>query len=138
MIIVLILHVLGACVVVASAIFAVIITFRQPIKTDNITVFRFIGRFGLFASIWQFITGLILYVHEWHDFNAKPLFWVKIALYVLEGIMINSLITKRIKKAAMASPGQPLPVIKGLSATVLVWALMIVAIASIGVLLVES
>ncbi|MBI3572862.1 MAG: hypothetical protein HY092_01540 [Candidatus Kerfeldbacteria bacterium] len=128
---ILILHVLGASIVIASAFYSVVLTIKQPISPEKLGHLRFIGRFGMGASIWQFFTGLYLAAHEWSEFKTSKLFWIKMALYVLEGILASTLIGRKMKQAAS---GQS----KSLTVTMLTWAVMIVLIAAIGVLLVED
>ncbi len=136
--IILILHVFGAAIVMAVAFFALILIFHQPIDQRRSGIYHFMARFGMAASIWQLLTGVVLYLHEPSTFNHRTLFWVKIGLYVIEGMMVSLFIDKRVKQAWNKANGQTLAPIAGLPMTVLAWAIVIFAIAAIGVVLVES
>lgn len=136
--IVLILHVFGAAVVLGAGFFSLLSSWRQPFDAARLNVFRFVGRFGLMASIWQFLTGLILYWPEHQEFNHRPLFWIKIGLYLAEGAMVSMLIDRRVKQAEAKAQGQVLPPVTGLSTAVLVWTVILFTIAALGVVLVQS
>lgn len=129
---ILILHVLGAGLIIGIIFFSVILTFRPHLPPEKLSMLRWIGRFGMAASIWQLLTGIYLTSTEWSEFRDSRLFWVKMGLYVLEGIIAGLLIERRVKHASQENTG------RGFGLTFLLWSVIILGIVIIGVLLVEG
>lgn len=126
---VLILHVLGACLFVGMAMLCAILSFGTwtPEKIGHL---RFIGSFGMWASLWQLVTGILLATDHWDELRGSKLFWIKMTLYVLEGAIFSRLIGKQAAKVANGSG-------RGLSLALQLNALTLILIASIGVAIVE-
>lgn len=62
--------------------------------------------FGTVAAIWQTVTGLILYFGEGDEFKDSKIFWIKIGLFILDGIIALLIIDRRIKTIESKSKGE--------------------------------
>ncbi len=127
--IILILHVLGAGLVLGVVFLSVFLTLK-PLNPEKLGHLGFIGRFGMWGSIWQLLTGLILTANDWEELGEKPIFWVKMGLYVVEGTLASMVIDRQAKRAVGGQPA------KGLGTTLLLQAVLIIGIIALGVLLV--
>lgn len=135
-IIVLILHVLGAGVVLGVVFFSVIAVIKPAVVAEQLDRLHFVGRFGMWASGWQFVTGVILYLQEPDELQENKIFWVKLGLYVVEGLFASIVLNRQLKKLqtgdqATIAPGK-------LTGVLIVHALLIGAIIVLGVLIVEQ
>lgn len=128
----LIAHVLGASIVIGVVFFSLVIQFPLPLDPAKKAWLHFIGRFGMWASAWQFLTGLGLYWLEHDELNQRGLFWIKIGMYLLEGTLAGLVIEKKYKQIDDPAAGRSL---RGL---VVLQVALIVAIATIGVILVSG
>ncbi len=137
-IILLILHVFGAGLIIGISILALASVIKPPLTAKNLDRLGFIGRFGMWASTWQFITGALLYAREPSEFNHNVWFWIKIGLYVLEGTLSSMVIGRQVKRVSAAIAQNQPPLSRGLAATALTVALSVLLMASIGVVLVSS
>lgn len=129
---VLILHVLGAGVLVGYLFYAVLLTVKTPLEPVRAATLRWLTRFPIYVSGFQFITGLILSAQDWTSLKSSAVFWTKIALYMVEGVLAGSLIDRKIKAAAAGTTQRSLPIL------VLIHTILIVAIVGLGVILVEQ
>lgn len=126
---VLILHILGAGVLVGVVFFSLVLVLKPSPDT---TLLKLIRPFGLYAAIWQLVTGVILAVPEWGKFGHSKIFWLKIGLFVVDGIIAERLINQKLR---LAETGQTTPNLKLWSWLSL---LVIFTIVALGVILVES
>lgn len=136
--IILILHVLGAGVVIGVVLLALASIIKPPLTREAIERMHFVSRFGMIASVWQFLTGIVLSWQDWDEFRSSKLFWTKITLYLIEGAVASLLIEKQAKTAAVQlQNGQPVTGAK-IRAGAWIQFLAIIAIAVIGVILVSG
>lgn len=136
--IVLILHMLGAGLVVGIVLLALFAVIKPPVGEKSMDRLAFIARFGMWGSIWQFLTGLILASQEWGEFRTNRLFWTKIILYLIEGTIASLLLEKQSKQAALRVAGGQTIDGSALRLTSFIHAGLILAIAIIGVVLVSG
>lgn len=128
---ILILHVLGACVVFSVVFFSVVLTVKPGWSEQTMDRLHFIGSFGKWASLWQLATGLYLASSDWSELRSSTLFWTKIAIYVIEGTFAGMLIEKKLKAGTEQRP-------QGIKAIMLTHIVLITAIVAIGVMIVEQ
>ena len=95
--IVLALHVIGAGLMLGVVFFAFIIVCKKVLDPSKLLILKNIFIFGTVGAIWQTITGIILYFQEGGEFKDSKIFWVKIGLFVLDGIVALLIIDRRIK-----------------------------------------
>lgn len=129
---ILILHVLGAGLVLGVSFFCAVLMYRKEWTSEQLDRFVYIGKFGKWFSVWQFLTGIILASNEWSEFKESKIFWIKMGLYLVEGALAGVLIEKR-AKSLQAGRAQ-----KGFASGLLVQLFLILLIISLGVLLVEG
>lgn len=130
---ILIVHVLGATIIVGVAFSALYIELRKPVVAENI---KLIG--GLFKTIQvvyltQLLSGFYLGWSEWETVGKSPLFWLKFILFLAVALGAR-VITGRERKRAMAEKREFKPPI----AWGWVSFLTVALIAIFGVILTES
>lgn len=132
-IILLILHVLGAGVVIGIVFFSLVLAMHpRDWSAAALDRLHFVGRFGMWASAWMLVTGLILAFQDWDTLRVSRVFWGKMVAYAVEGIFAGTLITRLVRQAkAELRP-------RNLGTMMLIHALLILLIVSLGVLLVEQ
>lgn len=136
--IIMILHVLGASVVVGVVVLALASVVKPPVTAQAMDRLHFVSRFGMGASIWQFLTGVILAYQDWGEFKGNGIFWTKMALYVIEGTLASTLLGRLSKRTALQTVNGQTTSGGPLRTTLAVHALLIVAIAVLGVVLVSG
>lgn len=136
--VILILHVFGAGLVIGVVLLSVFVVIRPPLTAQGADRLGFIGKFGMLASIWQFLTGFILASQDWGEFRGSRTFWVKMACYAAEGTIAALLIEKQAKRVkAQIAAGQA-PDSNRLRTPMVIQAVLILAIAALGVVLVSG
>lgn len=135
---ILILHVLGAGILIGVSVFAFAAALRPPLTQQALDRMSFVWKFGMWASGAQFITGVLLIMQEPDELARHPLIWTKVILWMVEGMLASMVIAKQAKRAQQAlASNQPvrsagLRVLLGLQLTIFV------AIVALGVIVVEA
>lgn len=104
--IVLALHVIGASMMFGVVLFAFVVTFKKTLDPSKLSVLKNFYLFGTVGAIWQVATGVILYLQEGGEFAESKLFWTKIGLFVLDGIVAVLVIDRKVKQADQESKGE--------------------------------
>src|SRR3989344_1481674 len=104
--IVLVLHVIGAGLMLGTVFFAFIIALKKVLDPSKLSLLKNIFVFGTIGAIWQTITGIILYFQEKDEFEDSKIFLVKIVLFILDGIVALLIIDRRIKAIEAKSKGE--------------------------------
>lgn len=97
--IILALHVIGSGLMFGVVFFSFMIVMKKVIDPSKLALLKNIYVFGTVGAIWQVITGLILYFQEPDEFKTSNIFWIKMGLFVLDGIIALAIIDRRIKSA---------------------------------------
>ena len=134
----LILHMLGAGLTLGVVFLSLFAVIKPPVTEKAIDRLMFISTFGMGASAWQFLSGLLLVIPEWKEYQGNSLFWTKIILYTLDGALASMLIAKQAKRAAQNLADGNLSTSTSLRNGAWAHALLIVAVAVIGVILVSG
>lgn len=135
---IMILHVLGAGLLLGIVILSVLAVIKPPVTKQAMDRLHFISRYGVWGSAWQFLTGVVLYYQDRAELNHQPIFWVKLGLYVIEGILASTLLQRQSKAMAQATAsGQTAPG-NNFRLTLWIHAGLIIAIAVLGVWLVSG
>ena len=92
----LVLHIIGAGVMIGMITVALVISFSKTEIVGRWKLFGFFGKLGMIAAIWQLATGVGLYLLEPEQFKNNPLFWVKIGLFMLDGIIATQIVDRRV------------------------------------------
>lgn len=137
-IILLILHVFGAGLMIGIGALALKAVVRPPLTEQSLDRMGFVGGLGMWASIWQLLTGVLLMLQEWSEHSHNPLIWTKIGLWVLEGVVSSMLIGRQVRRIRAALAQHQPPPRAGLATVLLVNLLLILTIAAIGVLVVSG
>lgn len=136
-ILLLILHVISAGVLVGIVTLAIVLSFAKEITLERAKIYQLIGKIGFFAAGLVLISGIGLYLQEPDEFNKNIFFWVKIGLFVVDGIIATQIVDRKVKDAVLKKNGQ---LINQNKVTRWFWAnlIIIISIITIGVFLVES
>ncbi len=134
---ILILHVIGAAFIIGAVLFSLILLLRKPFLKANLGLAKFIDRFASVVVGIQLLTGLYLYFSEPENFKNNKLFWIKMGLFILSGIVSGGAMKMKMKKIAMSANGETVDVS---SAKTLAWAalLIVLAMAILGVVIAEN
>ena len=133
----LILHVLGAGVLIGVVVFSVSLNIQKSVTPERIKMFLKIRNTGTYAAALMLVTGLVLYFQEPEEFNESVLFWVKIGLFVVDGIIAVLIIDRKAKNAIATNAGKPAP-ISNMTIWVLANLVIIFTIVTLGVMIVEK
>lgn len=130
---VLLLHLLGAGVLIGIVFFALVFSYAKPSTPEKLQTAATIAGFGKYASIWQLLTGLYLAWQNWGDIHAITWFWLKLVLFVLAGPTAELLIKRKVALAGQGDVASLKTVRLG------AWLLvaMVLAIVTVGFALVE-
>lgn len=134
--IVLVLHITGAGLMIGVIFCAFIIALKKTIDASKLSVLKYIFAFGTVGAIWQTVTGVILYLQEDGEFRDSKIFWAKIGLFVLDGIIALLIIDRRIKNTKAETKGSI-----NLGKTylwILLSLLIIISIVTLGVFMTEG
>ena len=132
----LILHILGAGVLIGVVVFSVILNIQGTLTSERLKIFQIIRNTGTYAAVVMVITGLVLYFQEPEEFKDNILFWVKIGLFVLDGIIAVLIIDRKVKNAIADQTGKSKST-SNMTIWVLVNLVIIFTIVALGVLIVE-
>lgn len=94
------LHVLGACLVLGMMVASVVMTRKNILTLQNVKAFGLMGQLGGLGVSAQFITGIALVWQEPDKFLNSWIFWVKMVVIVVAGIVSTQIIKKRALQAA--------------------------------------
>ncbi len=131
--IILILHVLGATILVGTAFISLIIQFKFNRTNEQINILGFIWKVTGPILLIQILTGLYLAFSEWENFGSNPLFWIKMFLIFIVGLTVGIVSNREFKMMKSNN-------IKDLKSLRIAFIgfLTFATIASIGVILAET
>ena len=95
----LILHIVGAGVIIGVVVFSVLLNIKEGVSQERLKIFQMMRLTGTIAAGWLLATGLVLYFQEAEELKGNILFWIKMGLFVLDGIIAVLIIDQKIKKA---------------------------------------
>lgn len=93
-----VLHVIGACLVLGVVVVAALIVFKKEFGPASLAVLRQFRWLGPVGSAAQFITGAALYWQNRDTLSHSTTFWIKIGLYVAEGLLASLVIDAKLKR----------------------------------------
>lgn len=133
--IVLSLHVLGAAVIIGGIFASLFILVKEKVVKENLEYLKVLWKALTLAIGVQILTGIYLAAGEWHEFRENPLFWVKIGLFVVDGLFGGKVLGDRIKTTDTKDKNIK---IKGRKRLIWISLLIFVIIATLGVFLAEA
>lgn len=96
---VLILHVLGAAIIIGVAFVTLIIELKKYLSSKQMmALIEFIWKIAGAALGVQILTGLYLAGSEWDKIGKIPYFWIKMVLFFVLGIVVGIVNQRRFKK----------------------------------------
>ncbi len=131
---VLILHVIGASILLGTSIVSIVIVFTKTLTKDLLQFIKLVKALVPAAAIAQLITGMYLFMAERKEYEGLWQFSLKLALYFASGILGSIILQKKIRTYADGYAPHA-KMIKLLMAIDLV---ILLAISTIGVWLVEK
>jgi uncharacterized membrane protein len=133
--IVLILHVIVACLLLGMAFYSLIAVLKTPVSPNNLFMFKTIQAFGKPLAGLQLILGLILVALEPEHFAHNPLIWAKFVLYILAGYISVGVIKRKLDQQSTKQDPRLEQSLKNAS-----WALFIIIllIVVLGVIAAET
>lgn len=134
----LVLHVLGAAVIIGGVFASLLILIKDRIPRENLEHVRYLWKFLTPAIGIQILTGILLAAGEWDEFGKSPLFWTKMVLLVVDGFFGGKVLGKMIKKELLKDDKQKELRIPGARRIIWFSFLTFMLIATLGVMLAES
>ncbi len=130
---ILIIHVLGAALIIGVAFSSLVIQLRKP-SPENMKMVEALFKTIQIVFVTQLLSGLYLGWSEYDEFKGNPLLWIKFLLFVGVAI-VAGVILRREKQKAKASGSD---IIGPNIAWAWVSLLIVLLIATFGVMLAES
>jgi len=95
----LIIHAIGGAIIVGSSFVSLLILINNRIPLENLKLEERISKFvGPVLGI-QLLTGLYLGISEWDEHGKNPLFWTKLILFIIVGVIARVVTEKRVASA---------------------------------------
>ena len=130
-----ILHVLGATLIVGSSFISVLILLPAKLERANVQLLDRIWKFvGPLIGL-QILTGIILAAGEWSEFSSNWLFWFKLGLLVIDGLFFGHVASQ---KTAQILDSEEKNIPNNLSRLAWVSFIIFITIATIGVIITET
>lgn len=136
--IIMILHVFGAGLLIGIVFLSVFAVFKPPLSSRSMDRLSFVGKFGMWTSVWLFATGFFLAYQDWDEFRSSRVFWIKMSLYIVEGTLASLLINKQVKLSEAQTANGGTVQSGALRMSLVIQAALILAIAALGVVLVSG
>lgn len=134
-IIIMILHVLGATLIVGASFASLIILLPSQLKSADVKLLNRIWKIISPLIGLQILTGIILAAGEWSEFGSSWLFWLKLVLLVIDGLFFGRVASQKVAQL-VASGEKTIP--NNLSKLAWVSFIIFITITTLGVLLVET
>ena len=131
---VLLLHLLGAGVLIGVAVFSVLLSVAKPVDQARLQSLKLIRLSGTYAVGLLVITGVYL---AWQHFGGWPThvrFWVKMGLIVVDGFLAQFVIRQKVNQAISGDGSST----TALPLWTVVSALVIILIVTLGFLTTSS
>ncbi len=135
--IILILHILGAALIIGTAFYSVVAVMKPNFSKTELGIILFLNRYTGALIGTQFVTGVILMATDWDALKSNPLPWVKLGLFLINGVVAKVLIESKVKELTSKDSIQQETVAK-LKTGALISLLIFVTIAILGIILVET
>lgn len=130
------LHVIGAGILVGVVIFSLVIAFKKDFDPTRLAIFKDVRKWGTAGALLLFLTGISMYLSDPEEFNKNPLFWIKMGLVLLDGVVAVLIIDRRVKKIQLAKKAKSIEM-EGLTLWGMVSLIIVVAIIYLGVGLIK-
>lgn len=100
------LHILGAAVLIGVVFFSLTLSIEKPLTTERLRMIKYLRPFGMYAAIWELITGIHLASADWDAFNHNPIFWSKMVLFLVDGVLAERIIKRKIELLEAKAAGE--------------------------------
>lgn len=134
MILILIFHIIGAGILVGGTVLSIYLLSRNKLSSSPLKYIASFGDVMKYAALSQLITGSLLFINEHDKFKSNKVFWVKIMLYVISGLLSGKIIKQKVD--SLQSKHNPNG--KQIYTLFYIELLILIAIISMGVFLAES
>ncbi len=134
MIFILVLHIIGAGIIIGGIILSIFLLSTKKVTNTIISTITSFGEIMKYAAIAQLVTGSILYMNEPDKFRGNKFLWAKLLLYVVSGILGGAIIQKQMKRLEKEEN----PDARRVQKLFYVHLVVILFIVTIGVFLAES
>ena len=130
----LLLHVIGASILLGTSITAVYFVFVKTLTKDMMKFISMIKSLVPGAAIAQLITGLILFMGDRKEFEGVWQFSLKLALFIVSGVLGSVILRRKERTFREGNDGNT----KILKILMVLDVSILLAISTIGVWLVEK
>ncbi len=91
-------HVIGAGIIIGIVFLSLAIALKPNLQVEDIKWLQYIRSFGMAGALLLLITGVYLAVEHWEHVGKNPLFWAKMTLFVVDGIIAERVIAVKMKR----------------------------------------
>ncbi len=134
---VLLLHIIGAGILLGVVLFSLALSIRGSLTLERLKIIKLIRVFGPFGAGFLVLTGLYLYFTEADQLQENFLFWIKIALFLIDGTLALMVINRKIAFALAEQEKGGAVRENKLSFWILINTVFILTIISLGVVIAE-
>ena len=132
-----ILHVIGAGILIGIVFLSLVIAAKPNLQAEDIKWLKYIRSYGIYAAFLLLISGIYLAIDHWDHVAKNPLFWSKMALFLIDGFIAERIIAQKMNRV-LASNNIDEDARRGLPLWTKVSALVIFSIVTIALFLANS
>ena len=134
--IVLILHVLVACLLVGMAFFVLMFVAKKVLTPGDVAGARKVSSYGIHLTGTQLLLGLALVGMEPDKFGRSPLVWTKLVLLIVAGVLAVVVVNRKLK--VLAATGTDARMEKTIRMAAVGLLVLLVVIVALGVIVTET
>lgn len=131
------LHVVSAGVLIGIIVIAIAFSFVKEVSLERAKIYQLFGKIGFIAAMLVLVSGVGLYLQEPEKFNGSTIFWVKIALFLIDGAIATQIVDRKLRDAVAQKNGQ-LIVQNKVARWFWINLIILITIITIGIFLVEN
>lgn len=90
------LHIIGAGIFIGIVVFSLLLTVWKPFTKDRLRVILAIRSVGIYTAVLMLLSGIFLYLKSPDEFNTNLLFWIKMGLFVFDGLFAILYVDRKI------------------------------------------
>lgn len=90
------LHIIGAGIFIGIVVFSFLLTVLKPFTQDRLRVILAIRSVGIYTAVLMILSGIFLYFQSPDEFETNPLFWIKMGLFIFDGLFAILYVDRKI------------------------------------------
>lgn len=102
------LHIIGAGIFIGIVVFSLLLTVWKPFTQDSLRVILAIRSVGIYTAVLMLLSGIFLYFQNPDEFKTNILFWIKMGLFVFDGLFAILYVDRKINSNLSAQDNKQL------------------------------